>query len=73
MGIHNLKPCPFCGGTAKILVAPVNQKLNIAAYAVYCTQCNAMMGYADPYTGTTEFFKSAEDAAEMWNTRTYII
>lgn len=73
MGIHDLKPCPFCGGEAEIVISPTNQEHNLSCYAVHCKRCYVMIGYADPHTRTTEFYKSPRSAAEMWNTRTYII
>ena len=33
---EKLKPCPFCGGEAKI---------NKREYSIECTRCSAYMGY----------------------------
>jgi Lar family restriction alleviation protein len=72
MGIHDLKPCPFCGGSAGIVVLKKDESL-MATASIYCERCNVMISYLNRDKGTTEMFKSPKDAAEMWNTRTYII
>ena len=49
-----LKPCPFCGGEAKINLFLGN----------YCVACNNCMGAILPAKGMTE-----EEAVTAWNTR----
>lgn len=49
-----LKPCPFCGGEAKV-------KYILGKKAVVCQECNAEM-YSD--------YTPIEMLVEMWNRRT---
>ena len=62
-----LKACPFCGGRAELMYAPANKMKRIPCYGAYCTECNTMIGTTRD--GMTDFFRSAEEAAEMWNRR----
>lgn len=58
-----LKPCPFCGGMAEIMITSKN-KIEIrrkgTAYLVRCKICHA--------SSVSEFDK--DKAVEMWNRRT---
>lgn len=51
----NLKPCPFCGGTARI-------DRTEGGYTVWCTNLDCPVSPHANYT-------SAKLAAECWNTR----
>ena len=53
-----LKPCPFCGGEAKIMKHLFNNQST--SYGVKCKRCLAE---------TFQFFKSREKAVEAWNRR----
>lgn len=55
MGGVKLKPCPFCGGEAKITQACVMQPL----FCVHCVDCDTSGGH----------YFTEEDAIEAWNTR----
>lgn len=48
-----LKPCPFCGGEAKVQSFSHDR-------TVYCTDCNARV---------QKFFPTREEAIEAWNRR----
>ena len=50
-----LKPCPFCGGKAKV------SKSDIDHFVVNCTKCPCSVG--------RYWFWKMEDAINMWNTR----
>lgn len=52
--MRKLKPCPFCGGEAKLNLLLGN----------YCVTCKSCMGAIFPATGMTE-----EEAIEAWNRR----
>ena len=52
-----LKPCPFCGGEAKVSYFSVN--------AGYMANCNN----ADCFVYPSVWGVSAEQATERWNTR----
>ena len=50
-----LKPCPFCGGKAKL-----SRWEAIHEYSVFCTKCNAVAG---------DYEDTEEKAIERWNKR----
>ena len=52
--MSELKPCPFCGGTAKV-------SLFLGNYCVTCTEC---MGAISPARKQTK-----EEAIKAWNRR----
>lgn len=51
-----LKPCPFCGGEAKIMKVPATGNC-----VAYCTKCAADVGRA--------WYWKENDAAKAWNRR----
>ena len=51
--MEQLKPCPFCGGEAKVLYLP-----NKCGWNVYCRMCEVEMLY-----------DSEQEAIEAWNRR----
>lgn len=53
-----LKPCPFCGMSAKVIYADDEEKNRY--YRTYCRGC---------YAETDEYF-SRDNAIEAWNRRT---
>ena len=54
---ENLKPCPFCGGEAKLLKIPVPDK-NMCIYTVQCTQCTKSIAHP---------FATKKEAIKTWN------
>ena len=55
---YELKPCPFCGGRAKILATP---SINLMPhYFATCLSCGAEM---------PRVYRTKEAAAEPWNRR----
>lgn len=68
----DLKPCPFCGGRAKMMMAitPVSIQANSPAVFVQCTECCAEMHkIINPYTDYTSLERKAKELAEKWNRR----
>lgn len=57
MATHTLKPCPFCGGNAELLIVPGK----MAKWIVTCTKC---------YTNNGTF-ATDDDAREVWNRRVF--
>ena len=59
-----LKPCPFCGGEAKIIThdffVPEAKQFLTGSYGVECTSCHAE-GY--------QFWNTEEQAVAAWNRR----
>ncbi len=53
-----LKPCPFCGGKAKL-------RYSMPFSWVECTKCNASIDYKDRY----EMRDGEQKAVDMWNMR----
>lgn len=67
-----LKPCPFCGGRAKIImvITPVYIQANSHTVLVQCTECHAEMHkIIIPYTDYTSFEREAKELVEKWNRR----
>lgn len=56
--MSELKPCPFCGGEAKIK-ARYYRAINYFCYNGVCQECNASMDTKD----------TEAEAIEAWNTR----
>ena len=65
---RELKPCPFCGGKAVIVV---NYSERLPTHRVKCVVCNAQMGtHHVCYDGRgTRFFQNDEEAINAWNRR----
>ncbi len=55
-----LKPCPFCGGKAEMVVQQLADGTP-THYGVCCDSC---------YQGTWIWHKTEAEAAAMWNRRT---
>lgn len=53
-----LKPCPFCGGEAKLDVHVFGKLGN--TFGIRCTECQAQ---------TRGFYDTADEATEAWNRR----
>lgn len=57
---NELKPCPFCGGKAKIYRKKIMFIYEEDAYMIYCKNCQAQVRYSN----------REEIAIEEWNRRT---
>lgn len=66
-----LKPCPFCGGQAKLLHGrPNQQKAGRRVAFVQCRECKAKAMTFDQLA--YEAWRDVvEDATEAWNRRAY--
>lgn len=58
MEMTQLKPCPFCGGKAEMLISEYEDSRK--EYLVACTECDGMV---------ERWRKTEEEAAEQWNRR----
>ena len=62
--MNELKPCPFCGGEAKIMThesyVPESWRSLVGVYGVVCTSCRA---------GGYQFWDTEEQAIAAWNRR----
>ena len=64
---EGLKPCPFCGGEAKIWKCePRIHRYRDHVYCVYCGNCELLFGYDEDYGG---IFTTEDEAIEAWNRR----
>ena len=59
--MNDLKPCPFCGGEAKL------RETNIANMTFYVVYCANKYWQVNP---ATEHRRMRPDAIEAWNRRT---
>ena len=67
--MERLKPCPFCGGQAKIQkIMETDPPVHFYDWVVSCTSCYATMQMAaDNYYGR-EYY-TEEEVVEQWNRR----
>ena len=68
-----LKPCPFCGGKAKVLEGTTSNIFGhlFYDYCVKCTDCSAFLGLYQ-VGDSAEFgllYDTEKEAIEAWNTR----
>lgn len=56
--MDKLKPCPFCGGKAEMLINKYNDLRK--EYLVACTKCDGMV---------ERWRETEEEATEQWNRR----
>ena len=64
---NKLKPCPFCGGPAKLYYAPANLNDRIPCFGVSCDRCKIIIGTVS--AGATDFFRTPRAAINAWNRR----
>lgn len=67
--MSELKPCPFCGGEAEVIVAEPgpNEHLLFPHFGIACKQCRTMIGTV--VHGMTDFYDTVDEAREAWNAR----
>lgn len=58
MEMTQLKPCPFCGGKAEMLINEYNDSRK--EYLVACAECDGMV---------ERWRETEEEAVEQWNRR----
>lgn len=65
---EELKPCPFCGGTASVqMIDPrLYRPSRNHPFTVVCDGCDLLFGYDVDYGGR---FDSGAEAIEAWNRR----
>ena len=64
--MSELKPCPFCGGEAKIYATTTGPFPNHAKHYCYCEKCFAS---GQSFSDFTNDGSSVFDAIEAWNRR----
>ena len=64
---EELKPCPFCGGDAELIIG-----FSREVFYVECTECRAMIGRSHKEGSCLRgrlHFDNKEDAIQAWNRR----
>ena len=65
--MDELKPCPFCGGNAIVISAPLS-----GVWFIQCKICAAMIGRRTKVVSTLHdkvYFETMEAAEKAWNRR----
>ena len=65
--MDELKPCPFCGGNAVVISAPIS-----GVWFIQCKTCTAMIGRKTKVVSTMHgksYFETREAAEIAWNRR----
>ena len=60
----NLKPCPFCGGEAKLII-----KKSFDNVLVQCSKCYCRTPYCDNPFEYKNIYERKESAIKIWNRR----
>ena len=69
--MSDLKPCPFCGGEAKMVSWRLQGADHMQCGYVHCTKCNAKGDdWNDIRTATRHETIREENGIKAWNTRT---
>ena len=64
----DLKPCPFCGGAARVVVS-VDMANRATHYAVQCLNCGVMLLYKHGEGHPRKRYETRRDVVRAWNTR----
>ena len=62
----DLKPCPFCGGEARIRIGVTSSVPHVSKAIVICRECSASTDWLYEKKGDAEF---VFEAIEAWNRR----
>lgn len=68
--MDELKPCPFCGGRAEIVIGDYNSWTE--GYAVECSHCCLTLGAYGRLGETYQWmcvYENKADAVDAWNRR----
>lgn len=73
--MQELKPCPFCGGKAKLKCDPENWGYSAERNKIECSKCNSSTDWYNWKIGDGithadySLERSEEEAIEAWNRR----
>ena len=66
--MSELKPCPFCGGEARLVYA-LDEGTKQITYTVMCMSCNTAIFHPRMSVFEWDAYDSEAEAAAAWNTR----
>ena len=64
-----LKPCPWCGGTPRLVEEPLRHYYGCSVYVIKCSKCGAIPPNGEFYDVYTIRDFAIQQAVEAWNTR----
>ena len=64
-----LKPCPFCGGNAKIESIPPDEQYETTAYYISCEHCGSSTSFGYIYADKTARECTRKETVDKWNRR----
>lgn len=64
-----LKPCPFCGGEAKIESLPPDEQYETTSYYISCYDCGSSTSFGYIYVDKTARECTKKETIDKWNRR----
>mgnify|MGYP002521701163 CR=1 FL=1 len=69
MGNVELKPCPFCGGSAKVMHMDVGDHADGSPWMVWAVWCDDDLNAEYSHGHYIDNYETRDEAVEAWNRR----